>query len=163
MLEQLKSSLKRTIKWNKYEPTVTVKQRNRYLDFLISFQGVNTLFVLSFENNVGRTSYTRYYFPLVEIKDYNVVIDGGNFFDKPIKNNLITYDNIRKIATGQWDDYTNGCQLHYLILFDCDPEVIQQISFTANLDQDGNSTMFFIIEEAQETILDFSQGTVKVL
>ena len=41
--------------------------------------------------------------------------------------------------------------------------LIQQINFTANLDRDGNATMFFIIEEAKETVLDFSQGTVKVL
>ena len=74
------------------------------LDFLInpSFQGVNRLFVLSFED--GRTSYKRYYLPLVEMKDYNIVIDGQTFFDQPVKNNLTTYDNIRKIATGQGDD-----------------------------------------------------------
>ena len=46
---------------------------------------------------------------------------------------------------------------------DADPRAIQQINFTANLDRDGNTTMFFIIEEAKETALDFSQGTVKVL
>ena len=46
---------------------------------------------------------------------------------------------------------------------DTDPRAIQQINFTANLDRDGNTTMFFIIEEAKETVLDFSQGTVKVL
>ena len=83
LLQQLKSGSKRTINWNKYEPKVTVEQQNQYLDFLInpSFQGVNRLFVLSFENNGGRTSYTKYYLPLVEIKNYNVVIDGQNFFD----------------------------------------------------------------------------------
>ena len=47
--------------------------------------------------------------------------------------------------------------------YDADPRAIQQINFTANLDRDGNTTMFFIIEEAKETVLDFSQGTVKVL
>ena len=59
------------------------------------------------------TSYTRYYLPLVEIKNYNVVIDGRSFFDQPVINNLITYDNIQKIATGQGDDYTTGCPLDY--------------------------------------------------
>ena len=61
-----------------------MQEENRYLDFLInlSFQGINRLFVLLFENNGGRRgSYRRYYLPLVEIKDYNVVIDGQNFFD----------------------------------------------------------------------------------
>ena len=47
--------------------------------------------------------------------------------------------------------------------FDADPRSIQQINFTANLDRDGNTTMFFIIEEAKETALDFSQGTIRVL
>ena len=46
---------------------------------------------------------------------------------------------------------------------DADPKEIQQINFTANLDRDGSTTIFFIIEEARETILDFLQGTVKVL
>ena len=47
--------------------------------------------------------------------------------------------------------------------FDADPRAIQEINFTANLDKEGNTTMFFIIEEVKETVLDFSQGTVKVL
>ena len=111
LLQQFKSCYKRTIHWNKYEPTVTVQERNRYLDFLFNptFQGVNRLSVLSFENNGGRTSCTRYYLPLVEVKDYDVIIDGQNFFDQPVKNNFITYDNIRKIKTVQGDDYTTGC------------------------------------------------------
>ena len=115
LLEQLKSGFKRTINWNKYEPRLTVEQHNQYLDFLVnsSFQGVNRLFVLPFENNGARTSYTRYYPPFAELKNYNVVSDGQNFFDQPVKNNSITYDNIRKIATGQGDDYTTGCLLDY--------------------------------------------------
>ena len=81
MLERLKSGFKTKINWNKYEPKVTVQKHDRYLDLFInpSFQGVNRLFVLSFENDDGRTSYTGYYLPLVEIKNYNVVIDGRNF------------------------------------------------------------------------------------
>ena len=127
----------------------------------------------------GSKSYKQYYLPTVEIKDYNVMIDGRNFFDQPIKNDLKTYDNIRKIATGQGDDYTTGCLLDYpyfkkyykLIAIDlskqqkldADPKVIQQINFTGNLDRAEGATMFFIIEEAKETVLDFSKGTVKVL
>ena len=107
------------------------------------------------------------------------MIDGRNFFDQPIKNDLKTYDNIRKIATGQGDDCTIGCLLDYpyfkkyykLIAIDlskqqkldADPKAIQQINFTGNLDRAEGSTMFFIIEEAKETVLDFSKGTVKVL
>ena len=90
-----------------------------------------------------------------------------------------TYENIRKIATGKCDDYTTGCLLDYPYFkenckmiaidvsrqneLDADPRAIQQINFTANLDRAGNTTMFFIIEEAKGTVFEFSQGTVKVL
>ena len=106
------------------------------------------------------------------------MIDGRNFFDQPINSDLKTYENIRKIATGQGDDYTTGCLLDYSYfkdyykmiaidlskqqVLDADPTAIQQINFTANLDSAGNTTIFFIIEEAKETVLNFSQGTVKV-
>ena len=78
-----------------------------------SFQGVNRLFVLAFENDIQRTSSKRCYLPNIEIKDYNIMINGENFFDQPIKDNKVTYGNIRKIATGQGDDYTTGCLLDY--------------------------------------------------
>ena len=66
-----------------------VKERNRYLDYLIypSFQGVDRRFVLSFENYTGRASYKRSYLPQVETKNYNVVIDGQNFFNQRVQNN----------------------------------------------------------------------------
>ena len=107
------------------------------------------------------------------------MIDGKNFFDKPIKNNKVTCENIRKIATCQGDDCTTGCLLDYTYFknyykmiavnlskqqaLDADPKAIQQINFTANLDRAGNTRIYFILEEAKETVLDFSQGTVKVL
>ena len=56
---------------------------------------------------------TRYYLPKVEIKDYNVKIDGKDVFDQPVKNNKIAYENIRNIATGQGDDCTTGCLFEY--------------------------------------------------
>ena len=65
-----------------------------------SFQGVNRLFVLSSENENGRTSHSEYHLPKVEIKDYNVEIDVKDVFDQPINNGIKTYENIRKIATG---------------------------------------------------------------
>ena len=117
-------------------------------------------------------------FPKVEIKDYNAMVDGKNFFDQPINSDLKTYENIRKIAIGQ-NDYTTGCLLdysyfinHYKMIaidlskqqvFNADARAIQQINFTANLDRAAYTTMFFITEEAKETVLDFSEGTVKVL
>ena len=74
-----------------------------------SFQVVNRLFVLAFENDSQRTSRSGYYLPNVEIKNYNVMINGDNFFDQAVKDNKVTYENIRKIATGKGDDYTTGC------------------------------------------------------
>ena len=100
------------------------------------------------------------------------MITGENFFGQPIKNKKITYDNIRKIATGYGDDYTSGCLLDYpylietykMIAIDLSKQkAIQQINFTANLDRAGNTRVYFILEEAKETVLHFSQGIVKVL
>ena len=109
-----------------------------------SFQGVNRLLVLLFENKNDRTVHTKYYLPTEEMKDYNVMIDGKNVFDQPVKCSVRTYDNIRKIATGQGDDYTTGCLLDYdyfnnyykmiaidLIKqqeIDADPKAIQEIN-----------------------------------
>ena len=76
-----------------------------------SFQGVSRLFVLAFENDIQRTSHCGYYLPNVEIKSYNVMINGEDVFDQTIKNNKVTYENIRKIATGY--DYTTGSLLDY--------------------------------------------------
>ena len=77
LLQQLKSDFKRTINWNKYQSKVTIQAPNPYLDYLIdpSFQGVNRLFVLSFENTTDRTVPTKYYLPTIEIKDCYVIID----------------------------------------------------------------------------------------
>ena len=181
LLQQLKSGFKRVINWNKYLSKPESFRRNVNLNYLVepSFQGINRLFVLALEGDTQRTSNSGYYLPNVEIKDYNIMINGENFFDQPIKNNKVTYQNIRKIATGQGHDYTTGCLLDYPYFMDtykliavdlskqqaldADPRAIQQINFTANLDGAGNTRVYFILGEAKETILDFSQGTVKVL
>ena len=105
-------------------------------------------------------------------------IDGRNFFDQSINYDTKTYEN-RKIATGQRDDYTTGCLLDYSCFkenykliaidlrkqqaLDADPRAIQQTNFNRNLNRTGNKTMSFIIEDAKETILDFSQGALRVL
>ena len=119
------------------------------------------------------TYITRYFLATAEIKNYNIKIDGKNFFDQPVRNNLETYDNIRKVESGQRDDYTTGCLLdypsfkeHYKSIaidlskqqeLDVDSKATQQINFSGNLNRAGNTTMFFITEETKETILDFSQ------
>ena len=107
------------------------------------------------------------------------MIDGWNFFNQLVKNNLITYCNIKKITAGHRDDQITGCLLDYNCFnnyckiisvdlseqqaLDADPKAIQQINFTANLDRNADTAMFFIIEETKETILVISQGTFKVL
>ena len=81
LLEQLKPGFKRTINWNKYQSKISTEAQNQYLDFLInpSFNGVNRLFVLSFENKNERTSHSSYYLPKIEVKDYNAKFDGRKF------------------------------------------------------------------------------------
>ena len=134
---------------------------------------------LFFQDNANRTRYTGYFYTKLETKDYTVMIDGQNVLDELAKNYLKAYYNMIKISTGQLDHYTTGCLLdyfyfreHYKLIaidlskqpaLDADPKAIQQLNFSENLDRVGNTTMFFIIEEAKGTTLDFSQGTVRVL
>ena len=115
LLQQLKSGFKRVITWNKYLSKPELVVQNPYLNHLVepSFHRVNRLFVLAFENDTQRTSPSGYYLPNVEIKDCNIMINGENVFDQPVKNSKVTYENIRKIATGQVNDYTTGCFLDY--------------------------------------------------
>ena len=93
------------------------------------------------------------------------------FFDQPINSRTKTYENIRKIAIGQGDDYTTGCFLdhsyfkeNYKLIaidlskqqeLDADPRAIQQINFTANLDRNGGATMFFITKKQKKPFLNF--------
>ena len=89
------------------------------------------------------------------------MINGENFFNQPIKDNKVTYKNIRKVAIGKGDDYTNACLLDYPYFrysykmiavdlsrqqaLDADPRAIQHINFTANLDRAGNTRIYFIL------------------
>ena len=100
LLEQLKSGFKRSIKWNKYMSQVSNQNKNNNLNYLIdpTFSNVNRLFVLSFENEDDRTCYYKHYVPSVEIKDYNVLIDGNAFFELPVKYIEETYEKITQIT-----------------------------------------------------------------
>ena len=178
--QQLKSGFKSVVNWKTCLSKPELLAQNPNLNHLVepSFQGVNRPFVLAFENDTQRTSHSGYYLANVEIKNFNVMINGGNFFDQPIKSNKVTCKNIGKIDTGQGDDYTTGCLLDYTYskdnykmiavdlstqqALDADPRAIQQIKFAANLDRAGNTRIYFILEEAKETILNFSQVIVKV-
>ena len=85
LLTQLKSGFKTTINWNRYlsKPELLAQNLNQLLE--PSFQKINRVFVLAFENNTERTSIKRYYLPNVEMKVCNIIIGGKQFFDQPIK------------------------------------------------------------------------------
>ena len=106
--EQLKSGFKRTIKWNKYRSEMTNETKTINLNDLIDpiFNKVNRLFVLSFENEEDRTSFSKYYTPKVEMEDSNVLVAGKSFFDVPVKSKEEAYEKIIEISKN--NDYTTG-------------------------------------------------------
>ena len=117
----LNEGFKRSVYWNKYKviPNKTYNQ-NDYIRELLdaSFQGVKRLFVLVYDNNAGddlvtTNSHRRYFLPKIKIENYNIEIDGRNFYDQPINDLIKQYDEVRKISTGQGDDYTTGCLLDF--------------------------------------------------
>ena len=136
-----------------------------------SFQGVNRLFVLAFEYNAQEQVIKDIIFSKCRNKELQCY-DWKYFLDQPVKRNKITYDNIRKIATGRGDDYTTSCLLDYTYFRDIyrmiaidlskrqalnsNRKAIQEINFNASLKREGNTKIFFILEEAKETVLDFS-------
>ena len=169
LLEQLKIGFKRTIKWNKYKSEMTNQTKNNNLNYLIdpAFSKVNRLFVFSFKINedkdkCNRTSFSKYFMSNVEIKDFNVLIDGKSFSDVPIKNKEETYDKIIEMSKNS--DYTTGNLLDYecfsnyykLIAIDLskqielkNPDLKEQINFIGKLVEDNGATMFFIIEKSE--------------
>ena len=135
-----------------------------------TFTKVNGLFVLSFENEDHRTSYLKYYVPNVQIKDFNVLIDGKSFFDMPIKNEEETYEQITEM--GRNNDYTTGNLLNYeyfskhykLIAIDLSKQIeLENHDFIGRLERNEGATMFFVIEKSEETTLKFSQNAATVV
>ena len=149
LLPQLKSSFKRTISWNKYLPRPELLARNPNLNYLVepSFQGVKRLFVLAFEDDAQRTSEKRYCISNVQIKYYNVRIYGKSFFHQPVKNNKVTYENIRKIATGQGDDYASGCLLDYIYFKNYYKIIVVNLSKQQVLDADPKQFNKLILQK----------------
>ena len=123
LTKQLDEGFKRSVYWNEYQSKIETKTAddNNVIRFPLdaSFQGVNRLFVLAFDNTengsnkVERDSHRKYFLPRVNITNYNVLINGRNFSDQPINDQIKQYDEIRKIATGKGDNYTTGCLLDY--------------------------------------------------
>ena len=153
LLPQLKSGFKRTISWNKYPPKPDLLAQNANLNHLVEPKCRN--------QRLQRYDWCK------------------KLYWSTNKKYKVTYENIRKIATGQGDDYMAGCLLDYIGFknyykmiavdlskqqaLDADPKAIQQINFTANFDRAGNTRFYFILKEVKETVFEFSQGTVKIL
>ena len=179
LVELLEDGFNRPVYWNHYQTKIKTRNvdNNNLARFPLdaSFQGVRRLFVLAFNNTtvnvpnnpinntnnrVLRNSHTKYFLPRVNITNYNVLIDGRNFYDQPINDLVKQYDEIRKTATGQGDDYTTGCLLdyqyfkdHYNLIavdlskqkeLDADSRAIQQIEFYGMLK--NNSDVCTILE-----------------
>ena len=109
-------------------------------------------------NQVSINSFKKYFLARVKIENWNIEIDGRNFYDQPINDSIKQYDEIRKISTGQGDDYTTGCLLDFAYFgkktkniliaadlskqkaLDADSRTIQQIIFTCKIKATRNNT-----------------------
>ena len=114
--ENIKQGFKRTISWNKYRSEIITQTKNNNLDYLTdpTFRKINRLFVLSFKNgndDLARNSFDKYYMPLVEIKDFNALVDKKTFFDQPVKNKQEAYEKLVEVSRN--NDYTTGNLLDY--------------------------------------------------
>lgn len=164
------SGFKRTVNLNKYQSKATAQTIKKYLSYLNDpiYQGVNTRFALSFENNAFKRVQARYFLPTIERKDYNLMIDGRIFFDQSVKYDMRTYKINLKTANGQGGCCTTGYLLDYSYcktyhkmiaidlkkgkVLDADPEAKQQNGFTGN----WAAIVFFIFNKANKTILNVS-------
>ena len=166
---------------------MTIQNNNNNLNYLIdpTFTNVNMLFVLSFErieeNNVKkdvkkdyRDSFSHYYVPKVEIKDFNVLINGKSFFDLPVKNGEEAYEKVIEMSNN--NDYTTGNLLDFgyykendrLIAINLSKQTQlkdpRQINFIGRIEGQNNGvTIFFIIERSEETTFEFSENSVNIL
>ena len=117
----LSEGFKRPVYWNKYKiiPNKTYDENDNIRELLdSSYQGVKRLFVLAYNNTAGDNqvsvdSFKKYFLPRVKIENYNIEIDGRNFYDQLVNDPIKQYDEVRKISTGQGDDYTTGCLLDF--------------------------------------------------
>ena len=137
-----------------------------------SYKGVKRLFVLAYNNTpdndeqVSIDSFKKYFLPRVKIENYNIEIDGRNFYDQPINDSIKQYDEIRKTSTRQGDDYTTGCLLDFAYFektykliaadlskqkaLDADSRAIQQIIFTGKIKSTVANTrviIYYILEK----------------
>ena len=177
LLTNLKSGFTREIKWKKYRSQMSTEAANNNLNILIdpTFTNVNRLFVLAYEDDADRQSFSQFYLPKVMVKDFNVIIDKLTFFDLPIKNEEEAYQKIIDISRN--NEYTTSNLLDYdyfkkyykLIAIDLskqqvlqeNKDLIQQINFIGKLE--GAANVFITIEKREYIILEFSQNFANVL
>ena len=143
------------------------------LNFLTdpTFNNVNRLFVLAFPDEKNRRLFSKYYTPTVEVKDYNVIIDGEPFYEIPIKNKEETYKAITELIrndllrTGHEFNFDYFCEYYKLIAIDLRKQKSdlknQQINFIDRLEQ--NATIFFIVEQKETTGLKFLQNSLTIV
>ena len=149
--------------------------------FVLAFNNTNAAILNNPINNtanrVERNSHRRYFLPRVNITNYNVLIDGRNFYDQPINDIIKQYDEIRKISTGQGDDYTTGCLLdyqyfkdHYNLFsinlskqkeLDADSRAIQQVEFYEMLKT--NSQVCTVLEIKRNNFTIFQRNSKSVV
>ena len=149
-----------------------------------SYQGVKRLFVLAYRdrggaNRVTTDSYRRYFLPKVKIENYNIEIDGRNFYDQSISDLIKQYDEVRNVSTGQVDYYATQLVTYWILLIskknyrltatdlskqkslNADSRAIQHIIFTAKANT--GAKIYYILEQSKETAMQFCKGTTKVL
>ena len=172
LLEDLKNGFDIDFEWAKYRTQIINQPATNNLNFLIdpTFNNVNRLFILAFPNEEDRSSFSKYYLPNVEIKDYNVLIDLQFFYEMPIKNKDQTYKAITELINH--DNYTTGISLDYeyfcnhykLIAIDLSKQNSdfenQQINFVGKLEQ--NATILFITEELVTTGIKLEQNSLTI-
>ena len=126
LYKELKTGISIDFKWNKYRSQMINQTGTNNLNFLIdpTFNNVNRLFVLAFPNEEDRRSFSKYYTPIVEIKDYNVIIDGEPFYEIPITNKEELYKAITELIgsdilrTGNEFNFDYFCKHYKLIAID---------------------------------------------
>ena len=169
---QQNKGFQRSIYWNEYKTKEQTENADaivyKYINLDPSFQGVNRLFVMAYnreDNERTRDGRTKYYLPRIDLKKYNVIIDGRNFYDNPIESDIEKYRELKKVMIGKGEDYTTGSLLdydyfnkHYKLVavdlskqkeLDADPRAIQQIEFKYML-------------EVNSTIIGYSKNLKKL-
>ena len=119
-IEQQNKEFQRSIYWNEYKTKEQTENADAniftYFNLDPSFQGVNRLFVMAYgaaANQPTRDRRQKYYLPRIDLKKYNVITDGRNFYDNPVENDIEKYRELKKVMIGKGEDYTAGSLLDY--------------------------------------------------